>query len=89
MQKEKPNIELIPADEIGYIFTQEEKDIIARERCCDLRQNTQKLSNDSGKYVNPNFLEMPQLQISEREHKKVAHKTVGRVLEKLDKEHEK
>ncbi len=86
MQKEKSNIELIPADENGYIFTDEEKERIKLDRKCDLKHNTQKLSDDTGKYINPNFVEEPQLQISEKEHKEIAYKTIGKVLEKLDKE---
>jgi len=87
--KERLKVELKPADANGYTFTQEEKNIIKQENKLNRRQSITMLSNDTGKYLNPNLIELPELQLSEKEHEEIAYKTVGRVIEKLDQGLEK
>ena len=87
--KERIKVELNPADTNGYTFTQEEKNIIKQDSKYNSRQSITKISNDTGKYINPNLIDLPDLQLSEKEHEEIAYKTVGRVIEKLDQEAER
>ena len=75
---------LKPAGENGYTFSQEEKQIIQHDNKLISRCSTSKLSNDTVKYINPNLKNLPELRITETEHKEIAYKTVGRVVEKLE-----
>jgi len=75
--------ELNPADTKGYTLTPEEKNIIKQENKYNSRQSISKLSNDTGKYINPNLIDLPELQLSEKEHEEIAYRTVGRVIDKL------
>jgi len=87
--KERIKVELNPADTNGYTFTQEEKNIIKQDSKYNSKQSITKLSNDTGKYINPNLIDLPELQLSEKEHEEIAYKTVGKVIEKLDQEVER
>ena len=62
---------IIPADESGYTYTDEEKDIVKQGN-----------TNNSRRYLNPKA--MPELRITDKEHEEIAHKTIDRVIEKLD-----
>ena len=85
----KGRVEIKPASAVGYTLTQEEKEIIKQENKSYSKRNISKLSNDTGKYIDPNLTELPQLYISEIEHEEIVHKTVGRVVEKMDEELDK
>ena len=67
---------IIPADESGYTYTNEEKDIVKQAN-----------AKNSSRYPNPRT--MPELRITDKEHEEIAHKTIGRVIEKLDQGLEK
>ncbi|MBQ8636363.1 hypothetical protein IJ425_09460 [bacterium] len=79
--KEKSKLELKPASENGYTFSEQEKEIIKQNNS---RLIISKSLNSTGRSLNPNFVDQPQLRISDKEHEEIAYKTVGRVVEKID-----
>ena len=54
----------------------------------DILKGIDKVPKKSGTYKGSRLAKMPELMISDKEHEEIVNKTIGRVLEKLEKEPE-